>query len=134
MLENVLKQLNSISKCRYKLAGSYGLTHLEKCSMECTGISSLSFGNTKKELYYQIRTLLDWHSFEKNSKQDYVKNCTHHDIFNIRNNEKINASNIRLYHNEYRCLTCSKKFTKEQYEKSIIPKTSDELRSMRLKK
>lgn len=135
MLESMVKELNNISKCRYQLGWSYGKVHLEKKSMESTGISDLSIGNTKKELYYQLRTLLDWYSFEKKSKQDYVKNCTHHDVLNLpRNLEKVNASHIRLYQNEYRCMTCRKKITKKQYEKSIIPKDANELRLMRFEK
>ena len=135
MLKSMVEQLNLISKCRYSLGGSYGKMNLEKHSMECTGISDLSIGNTKKELYYQLRMLLDWYSFEKRSKADYVKNCTHHDVFNIhsfKDGEKRNASHIHEYDGKYQCMTCKKTFTKEQYEKSQIPKSREELRNMRI--
>ena len=135
-LESMVKQLNDISKCHYRLSGSYGKTDLEKNSMECTGISMLSQGNTKKELYYQLRMILDWHSFETRSIQDYVKNCTHHDVFNIHNfqkDEKRNESNIREYKGKYICLTCQKEFSKKEYEKSIIPKSVEQLRKMRVR-
>ena len=135
MLESLLKQLNNISKCRYQIGHSYGLVHLEKCSMECTGISIVSQGNTKKELYYQLNTLLEWYNFEKRANHDYVKNCTHHDVFNLHSfkpNEKRNNSHIHEYNGEYVCITCNKKFTKEQYEQSIIPKTVEQLRDMRV--
>lgn len=137
MIESVLKQLNDISKCRYQIQGSYGKLNLEKCSMECTGISNLSQGNTKKELYYQIRMILDWHSFETRSRMDHVVNCVHHDVFNLHTfnkGEKRNESHIREYNEKYVCITCKKEFTKEQYKKSIIPKSVKQLRKMRFEK
>jgi hypothetical protein len=135
MLESMVEQLNDISKCRYQIGHSYGMVHLEKCSMECTGISMLSQGNTKKELYYQLRTLLDWHSFETRSKQDYVDNCTHLDVFNIhtfKKGEKRNVSHIREYEGKYTCSTCKKEFTEKQYKLNIVPKSADQLRKMRI--
>lgn len=147
MLENMVKQLNDISKCRYSLTGSYSQVGIYKNSMECTGVSDLSIGNTKKELYYQLRMLLDWHSFEKRSKQDYVKNCTHHDVFNLhsfKDGEKRDESNIREYTETkgkgknkkevtyYQCLTCKKRLSKKVYDQSHIPKDVETLRSMRI--
>ena len=136
ILEGLVKQLNDISKCRYQLGHSYGMVHLEKASMECTGISMVSQGNTKKELYYQLRTLLDWHSFEQRSKADYVKNCTHHDVFNVhhfKDGKKENVSHIREYKGKYQCITCKKIVSKKEYEQSIIPKSAEELRKMRVR-
>ncbi len=135
MLENMIEQLNKISKCRYKLGGSYGMVHLEKCSMECTGISMVSQGNTKKELYYQLCTLLEWHHFERRSKQDYVENCTHNDVFNLhgfKKGEKHNTSHIREYNGKYTCITCKKEFTKEEFEADQKPKSVEQLRKMRI--
>lgn len=136
MLENLVERLNDISKCRYRLGGSYGYTSLEKCSMECTGISMVSQGNTKKELYYQLQLLFDWLNHEQNDVMDYIKNCTHHDVFNLHSikNEKIDASHIREYEGKYTCLTCKKEFTKQEYEKSIIPKSAKQLRGMRVER
>jgi hypothetical protein len=138
MLESMIEQLNDISKCRYALNGSYGHVGVCKKSMECTGISDLTTGNTKKELYYQLSAILDWHSFEKRSKADYIKNCTHHDVFNIHHmKEKKNVSHIHEYEEKgekyFMCITCQKKFTKQEYEKSKKPKSADELREMRVR-
>ena len=138
MLESMVKQLNDISKCRYQIGHSYDMVHLEKCSMECTGISMVSTGNTKKELYYQLDTLLRWHNIERNDKYDYVKNCTHHDVFNIHlsqfdHDEKYDVSHIREHQGKYLCMTCKKECSKEEYEKSIIPKSREQLRGMRVK-
>ncbi len=139
MLESLIESLNDISKCRYQLSGSYGYVGLQKMSMECTGISEISTGNTKKELYYQLQTLFNWKSAEKRSKMDYVKNCTHHDVFNIHHfekNEKRDESHIRDYERKgktiYECITCKKQFTKKQYEESHIPKDVETLRKMRI--
>ena len=136
MLESLVEQLNDISKCRYQLGHSYGRVHLEKCSMECTGISMISQGNTKKELYYQLLTLLDWISHEKRDKADYTKNCTHHDVFNIHHieeGEKIDAGHINKYGDEIQCVTCKKTFNEKEYEENHIPKSREELRKMRVK-
>ncbi len=140
MLELLIDQLNDISKCRYSLGGAYGGVNLQKKSMECTGISMLSDGNTKKELYYQLQMLLDWHSYEKRSKADYVKNCTHHDIFNLhsfKEGEKRQSSHINKYEEKgskyYQCITCNKKVSKAVYEASRIPKSHDELKNMRVR-
>ena len=135
MLEEMVQHLNDISKCRYKLGWSYGKVNLEQCSMECTGISTLSVGNTKKELYYQLRMLLDWHSFETRNKRDYVDNCTHLDVFNIHNfkkGEKRNVSHIHEYNGKYTCSTCKKEFTEKQYKLNIVPKSAEQLRKMRI--
>jgi len=134
MLESLVERLNQVSKSRYQIGHSYGMVHLEKKSMECTGISTISQGNTKKELYYQISTLLTWLNHEKTQKQDYVKNCTHHDVFNIhhlKENQKEDASLIHEYHGKYECITCGKNFTKKEFDESHKPRSREELSKMR---
>jgi len=149
MLEDMIENLNEISKCRYQLGHSYGMVHLEQASMECTGISIVSQGNTKKELYYQLQTLFDWLSKEKRSKMDYIKNCTHHDVFNIymgqfKNGAKHNVSHIQEYERTlgkgknkktekyYECMTCKKELSKDVYDASIVPKSQTQLANMRI--
>jgi hypothetical protein len=141
MLENLIESLNDISKCRYTLGGSYGRVSLQKMSMECTGISMISEGNTKKELYYQLQTLFNWKSAEKRSKMDYIKNCTHHDVFNLHSfdkNEKRDESHIRDYERKgktvYECITCKKQVSKDVWTKSHIPKDVETLRKMRFER
>lgn len=135
MLRDMIDSLNSISKCKYALGGAYGKVSLEKNSMECTGISTISSGNTKAELYYQLSAILDYIRHEKNDKMDYVKNCTHHDVFNLhsfKDGEKRNSSHIREYDGKFKCITCGKQVTKKVYEDSIIPKDVQTLRNMRV--
>lgn len=137
MLESMIGQLNDASKCKYELGHSYGQVHLYKKSMECTGISNISIGNTKKELYYQLRVLLDYLRTEETQVQDYVKNCTHHDVFNIhsiKEGEKTDASNIHEYKGKFECMTCRKEFTEKEYIKSKIPKSREQLRKMRIER
>lgn len=136
MLYTLIDRLNEGSKCRYQLGFSYGWINLELCSMQTTGIKSISNGNTKKEMYYQLQTLLSIRHEEKTNKIDYVKNCTHLDTFNIHHFEgkKQNVSHIRLSTvknvKKYVCVCCRKNLTKAQYDKSIIPRSAQELRDL----
>ena len=79
MLDFQLERLNDQTKCRYQIGRSYGYYHLERASMECTGIDSVSLGNTKRELYYQIQTHLKIQEAEKNRKANEALDNT---IFN----------------------------------------------------
>ena len=140
MLSFALERLNAGTKCKYKIGSSYGYYNLERASMECTGIDSISVGNTKKELYYQIQTFLKIKEAEKNRKADFVKNCTHHDIFNLhylKDNDMVNHGHIFKYELKgttvYQCLTCQKFFSKSEYEKNQKPKSRDELIKMRVR-
>lgn len=134
MIDFQLDILNSNSKLRYQIGGSYGKVSLELCSMETTGIRSISMGNTKAELYHQLVVFNDITHHEKTNKIDRRSNCTHLDVFNINhfNGEKRNVSHIREYAGKYQCLCCEKTFNEAQYEKSIIPRSADELRKMRI--
>ncbi len=139
MLELQVEILNDWSKCRYRLGSSYGHVNLELCSMQTTGIRSISLGNTKAELYYQLVTLNEIHSQEQNNKVDYVKNCKHLDTFNIssfKDDEKRDMSHIRESTDlngkfVYTCYTCHKKVSKAVAEFCQVPKTRNELRSLR---
>ena len=140
MLSFALERLNAGTKCKYNIGSSYGYYNLERASMECTGIDSISMGNTKKELYYQIQTFLKIKEAEKNRKADFVKNCTHHDVFNlafVKDSEKVNAGHISKFgsvsKSYYECITCRKSFTKSEYEENQKPKSRDELIKMRVR-
>ena len=144
MLSFALERLNAGTKCKYKIGSSYGYYNLERASMECTGIDSISMGNTKKELYYQIQTFLKIKEAEKNRKADFIKNCTHHDVFNLhylKDNDMVNHAHIfkseikKKYQKliTYQCLTCKKFFRKSEYEENQRPKSRDELIKMRVR-
>ena len=144
MLSFALERLNAGTKCKYKIGSSYGYYNLERASMECTGIDSISMGNTKKELYYQIQTFLKIKEAEKNRKADFIKNCTHHDVFNLhylKDNDMVNHGHIfkseikKKYQKliTYQCLTCKKFFRKSEYEENQRPKSRDELIKMRVR-
>lgn len=134
MLQYQLDILNDGSKCRYQIGSSYGRMNLEKCSMQTSGISSVSMGNTKAELYYQLQTLLSVRSSEKRDKIDYVKNCLHMDTFNLhsfKDNEKREMTHIRESTDldgkfVYTCYTCHKKVSKAVAENCLIPRTRKE--------
>lgn len=137
MLDFKIQALNDISKCRYSIGSSYGYYNLEKHSMECTGISMISQGNTKKELYYQLCVYFDILHAEKKAKADYVKNCTHLDVFNIhgmKEGEKRNMSHIREYNGKFSCLTCQKQVKEAEFILSNVPRTRAELRALRYEK
>ena len=140
MLRFSLERLNDQTKCRYQIGRSYGYYHLERASMECTGIDSVSMGNTKRELYYQIQTHLKIQEAEKNRKADYIKNCSHYDVFNIhhiKEGEKVKAGHIFEYELKgktvYQCITCQKFFTKSEYETNQKLKSHDELIKLRVR-
>ncbi len=134
MLQYQLEALNDGSKCRYQIGSSYGRMNLEKCSMQTTGISSVSMGNTKAELYYQLQTLLSVRSSEKRNKIDFVKNCLHMDTFNLhsfKDDEKREMSHIRESTDldgkfVYTCITCKKQVSKKMAEFCQIPRTRKE--------
>ena len=144
MLSFALERLNAGTKCKYNIGSSYGYYNLERASMECTGIDSISMGNTKKELYYEIQTFLKIKEAEKNRKADFIKNCTHHDVFNLhylKDNDMVNHGHIfkseikKKYQKliTYQCLTCKKFFRKSEYEENQRPKSRDELIKMRVR-
>jgi hypothetical protein len=135
MLDFQLEVLNDHSKCRYQIGGSYGYSNLELCSMETTGIRSISMGNTKKELYYQLLTLNEIRSQEKRNKTDYVRNCTHLDTFNLHSfekNEKRDMGHIREYNGKFTCLCCRKSFNEFAYMENHKPRSAQELRDLRI--
>ena len=135
MLDFQLEVLNDHSKCRYQIGSSYGHMNLELCSMECTGIKSISMGNTKSELYYQLLTLNSIHSEERTNKVDYVKNCTHLDTFNINHFEGEKKDVSHIYKNpkgENICLCCKKVVSEAVSIESHKSRSSDELRKLRI--
>lgn len=131
MLDFKLAALNDNSKCVYTIGSSYGYYNLEKKSMQTTGISMISQGNTKKELYYQLCAILDVRRAEKFDKIDFKENCQHLDTFNthsFKDNEKRDMSHIREYEGKFYCLTCGKNdFTKKEYDNSHKPRTRQQL-------
>jgi len=140
MLHFSLERLNDDTKCRYQIGRSYGYYHLERASMECSGIDSVSMGNTKRELYYQIQTHLKIKEAEKNRKEDYIKNCSHYDVFNIhyiKDNEKVKAGHIFKYESKgktvYQCITCKKFFAKSEYETNQKLKNRKQLLELRIR-
>ncbi len=135
MLDFQLEILNDNSKCRYRIGSSYGWVNLELCSMETSGIKSISNGNTKKELYYQLLTLNSIRSEEKRNKSDYVKNCTHLDVFNLhsfKNGEKRDMGHIHEYNKKYTCICCRKSFKEKDFIENHKPRSAQELRNLRI--
>ena len=63
-LEATLSLLNQNSKRVYRLGFSYGKVNLEVLE-KGTSINTVSVGNTKSELYYQLQTVLNYISREK---------------------------------------------------------------------
>jgi len=72
MIDIAIDRLNKVSKCKYVSNNAYGYSQLSMQYPNSTGISDLSLGNTKSELYHQIHFLLDWISFENNEENHKV--------------------------------------------------------------
>ena len=65
-LKVAVERLNELSKRTYRLDGSYGKVHLVVME-KGTSINNVSNMNTKKELYYQLHTILNY--LERESKE-----------------------------------------------------------------
>ncbi len=114
MLDAAIKRLNESSKCRYIPNDCYGYAQLAVQMPNSSGISNMSLGNTKSELYYQIQFLLDWISKEHN-KEYHVKSCKHFDDFNMRD-EFRDRGLIHEYKGKYVCISCTaSKFTINEF-------------------
>jgi len=119
MLDNAIKRLNQVSKGRYVPNDAYGYAQLAIQVPNSSGISNMSLGNTKAELYYQICFLLDWLSKEQN-KEYHRKSCLHFDNFNMRG-EIRDRGLIYDYKGKYNCISCNRtKFTKEDFDKNHL--------------
>ena len=130
MLEDKVNALNQVSKCRYRLGTSYDAYNLEQCSMETTGISTVSFGNTTQELYYQLCVTIEVMKHEKENKTDYVKNCLHMDTFNHFEGKR-NVSHIYEKDGKFKCMTCKNNVSKKIYADSIKLRTIQEVRALK---
>jgi len=129
MLDFAIERLNENSKCVYVQNNAYGWSQLALGMPNSGGcINTLSNGNSKKELYYQITFLLDWLRYEKNQK-NHKASCKHIDDFN-RFEGKQNRSVSSEYNGKYYCSGCRSYITKEEYEESIKPRSIDECREM----
>jgi len=138
MLDYSIERLNDVSKCKYQIGSSYGYYNLEKRSMMCTGISNIATGS-KREIYEIIHSYLKIRYEENNSKEDYVKNCTHLDIFNlhsIKESDFVDNGHIYRYQDKgnfvYCCMTCGKSdFTEKEYHENHKKRTLKELQTLR---
>jgi len=128
-LDRVIKRLNDISKCRYAPNDAYGYAQLALQCPNSSGISNMSLGNTKSELYYQITFLLDWLSAEKN-KANRKKSCEHFDNFNSRDEFRDRGLIYEYNHKNdkktYCCISCHKtKFDVISYHNNHLNKNGN---------
>ncbi len=120
MLDQAIERLNEVSKIHIVSNDSYGYAQLAFRLPNSTGISNLSLGNTKAELYYQITFLLDWLSAES-KKSNWQKNCTHFDNFNGRS-EIRDRGYLHKYIGKIICSSCNKiDFNENQYNENHKP-------------
>jgi hypothetical protein len=109
MLDSAIERLNETTKRQFVQNDAYGYSQLAISLPNSTGISTMSLGNTKKELYYQIHFALEVLSKMENQEYDMAK-CKHED----RNYNNEVSSLIRDYGTKGKkyCISCHKEFDK----------------------
>ena len=109
MLDAAIERLNETTQRQFRQNDAYGYSQLAISLPNSTGISSISNGNTKKELYYQIHFALDVLEKMENPRYDMTK-CKHQDT----NSQNEVSSLIRDYGTKGKkyCISCHKEFTK----------------------
>ncbi len=131
-LERALKRLNDVSKVNYEFNNAYGYSQLAHTLPNSGGISTVSNGNTKKELYYQIQFALDILHNDKESKINKF-NCRHRDEFN-RFEDKRDCSMIYVIKDDkkkttrFYCRACGQDVTELDFKKSKIPITYEAMK------
>jgi len=131
-LERALKRLNDVSKVNYEFNNAYGYSQLAHTLPSEGGISTVSNGNTKKELYYQIQFALDILSNEKQKRFNKF-NCRHRDEFNRFDGER-DCTMIYVSKDDkrktttYHCRACGQNVSQQAYEKSKIPITYEAIK------
>ena len=73
-----------MTKRKFKRHDAYGYAQLCACYPNTTGIHDVSMGNTKHELYYQIKFAIDVLAIIKDPDFD-LKKCEHGLTFNAKN-------------------------------------------------
>jgi hypothetical protein len=65
-LENALKTLNSVSKCKYRILGAYGRVQLVKEIQDGSGaVTPITGFHTKPELYDIIWSIVKYVQYEE---------------------------------------------------------------------
>ena len=110
MLDDKIELLNDLSNHRhFKQNDAYGWSQLAISMPNTTGINTVSLGNTKKELFYQIEVALSIMQYMKNPDYD-MKKCKHtgdHDESKPLDLVRDYGSKGQKY-----CISCHKEFTK----------------------
>ncbi len=135
-IERAIENLNKVSKVKYQSNGAYGYTQLAVSIPNSSGcISTMSNGNTKKELYYQIQFVLDWIRNESSAHYN-MNNCRHRDELNHFEGKK-DISLIREYTDKksnektYQCSCCRQEFTEIDFKQNHKPISYDTIRKKR---
>lgn len=129
MLDFIIERMNENSKCFYEQNNAYGYSQLALAMPNSGGcINTLSIGNTKAELYYQVAFLLDWLNYEKDLT-NHRKYCTHRDTFN-RFGGKKDISVAHVYKDKIYCSGCRKTITENEFDKSKVRVTFNQVRNI----
>ena len=121
-LQGALDRLNEVSKVNYVQNGAYGYSQLAHTLPSQGGISTVSNGNTKKELYYQIQFALDILHNEKESRLNKF-NCRHRDEFNRFEGKRDCTMISENVNHRFHCRACGQTVTEQDFKKSNIPIT-----------
>lgn len=106
MIDAIIDRLNSNKKSNVLIVrkDAYGYSQVSVRYPNSTGESDLSLGNTKKELYYQLKLLEDWLGFNKRPELNIHK-CTHKSDSN-------GESLVRELYGKNVCISCNKEIKK----------------------